>query len=225
MRIVIKIGGSILFKDGRIKTSIVKDWIEKIQKLLDSKIQVGLVIGGGIAARDYIFASKELGATADYQDFLGIESARQNARLFISGFRDAYPTPPENYEELIHAVSTHQLVITGGFQPGQSTNAVAAIFAEHMRADYLFNMSNVDKVFDKDPSKHDDAIPYDTISYDKLSDIITLNEQTPGKYALFDYLGNEIIKRSSIKLVFLNGNHPEYIEEVINGKSRGTIVQ
>ena len=70
-----------------------------------------------------------------------------------------------------------------------------------------------------------DASPYDKLSYEELSTIINRNEQTPGNYALFDKLGMDVVRRSKIKLVFLNGYHPEYVKEFLEGKNLGTIVQ
>ena len=115
-----------------------------------------------------------------------------------------------------------QLPEEWGIEPKGGGTLIARVYREptHFNPNYEYLVG--DECYQNIFSR---LVRYDTISYDKLSDIITLNEQTPGKYALFDYLGNEIIKRSNIKLVFLNGNHPEYIEEVINGKHRGTIVQ
>ncbi|MCY3411280.1 MAG: UMP kinase [Candidatus Heimdallarchaeota archaeon] len=224
MKLVIKIGGSILFKKNSLDISLIENWISEINNLIDEGHQIGIVIGGGRPAREYIATAKTLGANQAYQDFLGIESARQNARLFISALENAYPIPPRNFEELLMALSSHNLVICGGFQPGQSTNAVAAIFAEQMQANYLFNMTKVHKVFDKDPNIHEDAKSFDFLDYSQLQTIISQNEQKPGKYDLFDYLGMEVVKRSRIKLVFLDGTKPNYIRDTLLNNCRGTIV-
>ncbi|MHA2171507.1 MAG: UMP kinase [Candidatus Kariarchaeaceae archaeon] len=225
MKIILKIGGSILFKNDEISLSLLQRCIAVIRKLREQGISVGIVIGGGTPARTYAKIAKELGANAAFQDFLGIGASRQNARLFIAGLPEAYPHPPPNYRELIAVSAVHPLVITGGFQPGQSTNAVAALFAEQLQADYLFNLSNVKKVYDKDPAKFNDAQPFDTLSYDELATIIKQNEQSPGKYALFDTLGIEVVKRSSIPLVFIDGHSPEEVLEFIDGNIRGTLIK
>ena len=182
------------------------------------------MIGGGKAARMYIKAASEIGANKSLQDLMGIESARQNARLFIMGLKGAYPNPPKNFEELYTAINSHEVVVCGGFQPGQSTNAVAALFAETMGADYLFNITNISKVYDKDPDKHSDAKAHDVLSYSEFEEILDQNEQDPGKYALFDHLGFDVVKRSKVKLVFLNGDNPEFVQDILDNKQRGTIV-
>ncbi|MFV2014227.1 MAG: UMP kinase [Candidatus Heimdallarchaeota archaeon] len=224
MKLVLKIGGSILFNGNDVNIELINQWIKVIRKLRNDGHQVGVVVGGGKPARDFTKAARELGANTSYQDFIGIASARQNARLLISGLIEAYPHPPKDYQELISVVHEHPLVIAGGFQPGQSTNAVAAIFAEYIGADYLFNLSNITHVYDKDPAKYKDAIPLDQISYDKFTEILKQNEQRPGKYALFHVVGLSIVQRSKIKLVFLDGRTPNFLLDIIIGKNQGTLV-
>ena len=225
MKLILKIGGSILFKNNQINVDLINQWIGLIRKLIQEGHHIGVVVGGGKPARDYAKVAGELGANDSYQDFIGIEAARQNARLLIAGLHEAYPHPPKDYQELISIVKSHPLVIVGGFQPGQSTNAVAAIFAEYIQADFLFNLSNITHVFNKDPSKYEDAIPLEKISYDDFAEIIKQNEQSPGKYALFDMVGLNIVQRSEIKLVFLDGRSPNLLLETIKGKNNGTIVE
>lgn len=224
MQLILKIGGSILYNNDDINVNLIKNWVNTIEKLRESGHKIGIVIGGGSPARKFVRAANELGADGSSQDLLGIESARQNARLFISALDNAYPEPPKNFHELMLALSTHDLIICGGFQPGQSTNAVASIFAEYTRADWLFNLTKVDQVYDKDPQNNIDAKGYDNLSYDELEVIILDNKQHPGGYALFDHLGLGVVKRSGVKLAFINGNNPEYINDILNGKQRGTIV-
>ena len=223
--IVIKIGGSTLFDGDEIRMDLINQWISIIKDLRAKGSRLGIVIGGGKPARQFADAARKLGATNSYQDLLGIEAARQNARLFIAALPDAYPDPPQTYQELIRITASNDLVITGGFQPGQSTNAVASLFAEHMRADYLFNVSNVAQVYDKNPKEFKDAIPYDELDYQTFSKILFHNDQLPGTYELFDHIGVDIVARSKIKLVFIHGDHPEYLMDTLNGQHRGTIVK
>jgi uridylate kinase len=224
MQIVIKIGGSILFRDQKIDIKIVKKYIQTIQLLLKRQFKVAVVVGGGKPARDYIAAAQELGLSMSYQDWLGIESARQNARILAGSFSEAYPTPPKSFEELLTAIRSHNIVFVGGLQPGQSTNAVAALIAESIEAEYLFNCSNIDYVYDKDPNKFPEAKKFKELNYETFLGIIQSNEQTPGTYALFDVVGAQFIHRSNIKLCFINGNTPEHIIRILDGESLGTIV-
>ncbi len=224
VKLVLKIGGSILFENGKVLTSRLKKYVDLINRLRIQGHSVGVVVGGGAPAREYSKVAKELGASYTIQDKLGIEASRMNARLFQSAFPEAYPNPPTSFDELQVALSTHELVFVGGIQPGQSTNAVAALVAELTGADWLFNCSNIDFVYDKDPSQHPDANPYQRLTYSEFIEIINTLEQKPTGYALFDLVGAKIVQRSHIRLCFVNGSNPENIIDVINGEQRGTVV-
>ena len=222
--LVLKIGGSILYKNGKLDTAILKAYVDVIQMLQKRKQKLAVVIGGGFAARDFIQTAAVLGTSKSVQDWLGIESARQNARLFISLFPESCPEPPRSYEELLAAFRLYGIVFLGGLQPGQSTNAVAAVVAEMTQATLLINLTDVDYVYDKDPVKYKDAIRLDRITYQELAKIVTSNAQDPGKYDLFDIVAVQIIERSKICLNFLNGKNPYLILDVLNDKPVGTVV-
>lgn len=224
MRVVIKIGGSTLFQNGSLHFPTINKYVSVIKQLLKDNVKVSVVVGGGQPARDYITVAQKMGLTMSYQDWLGIEAARQNARLLLGPFQGAYPQPPTSYEELQRALRTNDLVFVGGLQPGQSTNAVAALTAENLGADYLFNCSNVDYVYDQDPNLHKDAKKLESITYSKFIEVISKNEQTPGAYALFDVVAAQIIQRSKIRLSFVNGSDPENILRVLKGEKLGTMV-
>jgi len=224
MKIVLKIGGSILYSGDKINRPLVMEYVEMINKLQERGVSLAVVVGGGRAARDFIGAADYLNVNKSLQDWLGIEAARQNARLFCTAFSHAYPTPPTSYEELMAALMKFNLVFVGGLQPGQSTNAVAAVVAETMRADYIFNLTDVDYVYDKDPDQFSDAKRLEEISYSEFYEIISQNEQNPGTYALFDVVAAQVIGRSNIKLHFVSGRKPENTLAVLDGKKVGTVV-
>ncbi|RMG35565.1 MAG: UMP kinase [Methanobacteriota archaeon] len=224
MNIVLKVGGSILFENGRVKVERISQYVSLIKSLQAEGHSIAVIVGGGAPAREYSKVARELGASFTIQDKLGIEASRMNARLFQSAFDNAYPNPPTSFDELQVALSTHELVFVGGIQPGQSTNAVAALVAELTRADWLFNCSNIDFVYDKDPSLNHDAKPFDKLTYSQFIDIVNNLEQKPSGYALFDLVGAKIVQRSKIRLCFVNGKDPENVIRVLKGENKGTVV-
>lgn len=207
-----------------LSKKVVLQYVETIRTLQKMGHKLVIIVGGGAIARDYIKTAATFHASKSILDRLGIESARQNARLLQSAFPDSYPHPPTSFEDLQTALLQSNLVFVGGLQPGQSTNAVAALAAELLQADYLFNISDVDYVYDRDPREHTDAKKMLTLSYDTLTDIILQNSQDPGMYDLFDLVATQIIKRSKIKLSFVNGKHPDYILRILDGEALGSLV-
>ena len=226
-KIVIKFGGSVLYKDEMdLDIEKINEIVNTIISLHDEGHKVAVVVGGGKLARIIIQASDVLGHVTTFKDILAVESTRIHALLVIASLKNrAYLLVPRTFEEVGKALSSGKIVVTGGLQPGQSTNAVAALVAEYWGANLLINLTNVDKVYDKDPNVHEDAKPLDELSPDELLGIISQQDEEPGKYALFDRVGCEIVKRSDLKLVFTNGSEPKNILRIVNGEKIGTIIQ
>lgn len=226
-KIVLKFGGSVLYKEEMVlNIERIKEIVETINTLHEAGHKIAVVVGGGKLARVIIKASDVLGHVSTFKDILAVESTRIHALLIIASLHNkAYLLVPRSFEEIGEALSSGKIVVTGGLQPGQSTNAVAALLAEYWGADMLINLTNVDKVYDKDPNQYEDAKPLDMISADQLLDIISQQDEEPGKYALFDRVGCEIVKRSELRLIFTNGSEPKNILRIVDGEKIGTVVQ
>lgn len=225
-KIVLKFGGSVLYKEEMVlNVERIKEIVDTINTLHDTGHKVAVVVGGGKLARVIIQASDVLGHVSTFKDILAVESTRIHALLVIASLQNkAYLLVPRSFEEIGKALSTGKIVVTGGLQPGQSTNAVAALVAEYWGADLLINLTNVDKVYDKDPNLYKDAKPLDELSADELLEIISKQDEEPGKYALFDRVGCEIVKRSNLRLIFTNGSDPKNILRIVDGENIGTVV-
>ncbi|MHA1686366.1 MAG: UMP kinase [Candidatus Heimdallarchaeaceae archaeon] len=226
MRIVLKIGGSLLYKpNNEIDVKLIQEYSQIITELVDNGHKIAVVMGGGKLARTVIKASKELGIAYTFQDIIGVEISRIHALLMIGTLGEiAYRIVPRSFDQLREALSSEKVICIGGLQPAQSTNAVASLIAEIWQADLLINLSDIAKVCDKDPKIYSDAKEYDEISIDQLIKLIDNNRESPGSYDLFDKVGAEIIKRSSIKLIFADGRKPRNVLEIIKGKNVGTVV-
>lgn len=225
-KIVLKFGGSVLYKENMLlEVDKIKEIITIINTLHDNGNKIAIVVGGGKLARVIIQASDVLGHVNTFKDMLAVESTRIHALLIIASLKDkAYLLVPRSFEEVSKALSSGKIVVTGGLQPGQSTNAVSALIAEYWGADLLINLTNVDKVYDKDPKKHPDAKPLDTMTTEEFMNIITKQNEEPGKYNLFDRVGCEIVRRSNIKLIVTNGSNPNNILKAVKGETVGTII-
>jgi uridylate kinase len=56
----------------------------------------------------------------------------------------------------------------GTGNPYFTTDTAATLRASEMRCEAIFKGTKVDGVYDKDPAKHDDAVRYDTVSFDDV---------------------------------------------------------
>ncbi|CAJ37037.1 UMP kinase [Methanocella arvoryzae] len=223
MKIVVKVGGSAIVQG--LDAQRFKDYADVIKQLAEDHT-ILIVIGGGTPARDYINVSKQLGANNSILDYIGIGVSRLNARLLISALGDiAYPEPPYDYKDAGLAMYSGKVVVMGGVVPGQTTDAVAAILAEYVHADLLIRTTSVDGVFTADPKLDPKATKIDSMTPQELVDMVTKIEMTAGANNIFDPLGAQIVKRSRIPTVVVNGKQPENLIKAVKGEPIGTIIK
>ena len=218
---MITIGGSIIIKDHNYKK--FQDYAT-VLRAMAAENQVMVVVGGGRTARDYIGIARDLGASEALCDDIGIEVTRLNARLLITALGgDAYPKVPHNFSEALEFSTSGKIVVMGGTEPAHSTDAVGSILAEFVGAELLLNATSVDGLFDKDPNKYPDAQMIGEITPRDMLEMLSDKEMKAGTYEFLDKTAIQIIGRSRIKTVILNGEDPENLDKAINNKI-GTLI-
>ncbi|MGB3907715.1 MAG: UMP kinase [Methanomethylovorans sp.] len=221
MLIALSVGGSILAKDlsteGFLAYAGMLKELSKEHKLI-------VVVGGGVAARDYIRTARNLGANEAESDYIGISITRLNAQLLITALgEDAYPVPPLDYKEAQRALSSGKIVVMGGVIPGQTTDAVTAIVAEYIKADLIVIATSVDGVYSADPKKDPNAIKYETLTPKELVKIVISTEMKAGSQSPVDLLAVKIIERSNIKTIVMHGADPMKVADVIMRENMGSM--
>ena len=221
--IVVKISGRIISPQN---IGLVREYSRILGEAHLQGKRLAVVVGGGATARSYIEAARSLECSEAVLDIIGIDASRLNARLLIAGLGSkAHPLVPGNLGEFLQYWESGKIVVAGGFQPGQSTNAVAAVVAEAIGADKLINATLVDGIYDKDPARHSDAKLLERITYRELRDILQSTQTSlAGAYELFDPVALNVAERSRIKLVFINGWNPENLAKALRGEPVGTLV-
>ncbi len=208
MHVVLKLTGKV-FEPGNERVLLEITGILKEKASTDRLV---VITGGGKTARKYVELGKELGVSNAWLDLLGIEASRLNALLLAASLGELAYTPiPRSVDEVLQGLSTGKVVILGGLHPGQSTNAVSAMIAELVRADLLINATNVDGVYDRDPSKYPGAKPLKEVSIQQLAEMLRSQDFRPGHYELLDTVALKVVARSKIRLVFVNAFKPETI--------------
>jgi uridylate kinase len=223
MRVVYKIGGHLL--DIEHGVAEISDYMKILKKLHNEGHRLAVVIGGGENARSYVKAARRLGADEASCDQIGIEVTRLNAELFIIGIgEDAYPTPPRDIAELKNALRTEKLVVLGGLTPGHSTDAVAAIVSEIMKAELFVRLTDVDGVYTDNPKTNPSAKKIEVISTKKLLDMLISKKYWAGGYELIDPIAIKIIERSKIPTRIVDGKDPKNLEKTLRHEKIGTLV-
>jgi uridylate kinase len=224
MKLVIKIGGHLF--PSELNSAKINEFASILKNLQRKSHKLVVIAGGGANARLYIQAARKLGSDESYCDDIGIHFARLNAKLLISALGDdSYPIVAENTRELRAYNISDKIIVMGGLQAGQSTNAVAAIAAEIIGADLLVNGTDVDGVYTDDPKLYSDAKRLDEVSIGQLLEIIMKSKSSAGGYKLMDPVAVKIIERSKIPTIILDLKDPRNLIRAVEGNKIGTRIK
>jgi len=223
MRIVLRIGGSVVASP--VNTELMSKYAELLRTLKEQGHEVAVVVGGGSLAREFIAIAKKLGLDGQAQDEIAISVSRLFAQLFLkklgkmSGRKVAL-----TLDDAAECLSEGKIVLMGGLKPGITTDAVAALVAERVKADLLVKGTDQDGVYNKDPRKHADAVKLDHLSFDDLSNVFSENKHKAGMHQIVDPEAVKVLKRERMKLIVVNGFKPENILAAVNGEKVGTVI-
>lgn len=224
--IVLSIGGSLIVPDGNIDTK----FLTKLNAFIRHEVQQGkrffLVAGGGKTARYYRDAGQAvIGTLTDSDlDWLGIHATRLNAHLLRTIFKDiANPRIIENYDRKLRNWK-EPLVIGAGWKPGWSTDYDAVVLARDYGARLILNLSNIDWVYDKDPSRYPSAKPIKRVTWEEMEGLVG-TEWKPGINAPFDPVAAQLAKQLNLTVVVTNGKNFKNTQNIVDGESfKGTVI-
>src|SRR4030067_2121678 len=86
MRVVLRIGGSVVASP--VNTELMSKYAELLKTLKKQGHGVGVVVGGGKLAREFIGIAKNLGLDEQAQDEIAISVSRLFAQLFLKKLGD-----------------------------------------------------------------------------------------------------------------------------------------
>lgn len=228
-RIIMSIGGSLIVPNGGIATPFLMQLSDFVRRKLAEKPsrQFFLVAGGGATARHYIDAGRDVvhhELSRDDLDWLGIHSSRLNAHLIRTIFRDiAHPYIIKHYE-IIRKV-TEPVVVAGAWKPGWSTDYDAVLLGEDYDVPTVLNLSNISQVYDSDPKKNPNAKPIDRLTWAQFREMVG-DEWVPGMNAPFDPIAARKAQEIGLKVVVMNGDNFENVDNYLQGKTFvGTVIE
>jgi len=224
MRVVISVGGSVLAPD--LAPERIEAYAAAVDRLARAGVDLGVVVGGGGVARQYIGTARALGADEVTLDQVGIDVTRINARLLIAALDDGVDRRvPTDYETAGDAVRRGDVCVMGGVAPGQTTDAVSAALAEYVGADLLVFATSADGVYTADPNADPDAEQYDRLTPGELIDIVAPMSRDAGASAPVDLLAAKLIERAGLRSIVLDGTDPGRVERAVErGEHSGTDV-
>lgn len=228
-RIVMSVGGSLVHP----REGVSVDFLSGLNTFIRSEIkenpdmQFFLVVGGGVLARNYRDAGKDVVGhelSRDDLDWLGIHATKLNAHLVRTIFRDiAHPYVIKHYE-IIRKVD-EPVIVAAGWKPGWSTDYCNTIICEDYKAKTIINLSNIEQVYDSDPNKNPDAKPIDKITWKDFRKLVG-DEWIPGLNAPFDPVASKRAEELGLTVVVMKGNNFKNLKNYLEGKEFiGTVIE
>lgn len=229
-RVVLKLSGEV-FGGGSVGVDpeVVAGLAGQIAQVVDSGIQVAIVVGGG-----NFFRGAELQAhgmerqRADYmgmlgtvmnclalQDFLEKVGVQTRVQTAITMGQVAEPYIPRRAER--HLEKGRVVIFgAGAGMPYFSTDTVAAQRSLEIRAGALFmGKQGVDGVYDSDPRTNPNAVKFHELTYD---------EYLARDLKIADASAIALARDNSLPMVFFNLDEPGNIVRAVAGENIGTVL-
>ncbi len=223
MKIVIRVGGSMVIKENGEYNS---EFLKKLRKVVDEisrEHKVGIVVGGGKFLKKMIQEIRKDFPDIKEEDLhkVGIKMTWVNAELVRSILKNTYRDIITNYSRI---PKTRKILVGGGWKPGVTTDYDGVLLAKKMKADLIVKLTDVDGIYNKNPKKYKDARLIKKMSWKKLAFMIKKIE--PGMSFPFDPEASKLAMRLGLKLLVINGNKLENLKKFLEGKRFvGTIVE
>ncbi len=217
--LVISLGGSLLNQTG-----YAKSFAALLSPHLKSR-KFAVVTGGGQKAAGYADAARKRmngkGGAEFYADFDAIKATRENASDLKKAFGTlAFSKIITQPLDAVAALRKKDLVLSGGFLPGITTDACSVLIAEAIGADRVVNASRIDGIYDKNPSEFKDARRFDRLTHAELVDLAVKFDQRKARTNfVFDLVAAKLAARSSIAVDFVDGCDLSHLKAAVEGKA------
>ena len=229
-RVLLKVSGEVLMGDTPygIDTKTVESVAEDIREIVQSGVELCLVIGGGNIFRGMAGAAKGMErSSADYMGMLATVMnalAMQNALEKIgvdTRVQSAIPmaaiAEPYIRRRAVRHMEKGRVVIfaAGTGNPYFTTDTAAALRAAEMGCDALLKGTSVDGVYSADPKKDKSATRYAHLSY---QDVLSQNLK------VMDAAAIALMRESKIPIVVFSIREEDSLRKVLKGKGTFTVI-
>ncbi len=182
-RVMLKISGEALMGDQGfgLNPPTVERIAAEVKSVHDMGVEICMVIGGGNIFRGLQGSAQGMErTTADYMGMLAtvmnalamqsaLEGLGIHTRVISAITMNEVAEPYIRRRAVRHLEKKRVCIFAAGTgNPYFTTDTAATLRANEMSCEAIFKGTKVDGVYDKDPAKHDDAVRYDTVSYDDV---------------------------------------------------------
>ena len=228
---IVALGGSLLRPEEADERTM---WFGQLRQMAvhfeGNGRKLGIVVGGGLPAREGITLARESFSESYRLDTVGIAATRLNATILQQTLQDigcnVAPVIPTSTNEAAELLESHNIVVMGGTTPGHTTDAVSVALARDCGASHCVIATNVSHVHDSDPRENPEAKPIEELTLAELAEITGTEPLGPGGSAAVDPVAVKWAMEASIKLAVLDGRDLSRVEDALEGRPFiGTLVK
>jgi len=216
---ILSLGGSLVVPNGGIDTQFLREFNEFIRHQVSAKKRrFFIVVGGGATTRQYQDAARAVRGeiTNNDLDWIGIHATRLNAQMVRTIFQDIADIRVIKHYEIILKIDK-PVAIAAGWKPGWSTDYCSVTLCQDYGVKNMINMTNIDKVYNKDPRQFKDAKPIDVMRWHEYRKI-SGDEWTPGMNLPFDPIASKLAQELQVTVKILNGKNLKNLEAALDEK-------
>ncbi len=229
-RVLLKLSGEALMgaKQFGIDNERLDQYANEIKDLVDQKVQVAIVIGGGNIFRG--IQAEEGGMDRVQGDYMGmlatvinsmalqsaLESKGITTRLQSAIKMEAICEPFIRRRAVRHLEKGRVVIFGAGTgNPYFTTDSAASLRAIEIEADVILKGTRVDGIYTADPEKDKTAVKYDTI---------TFNEVYEKGLNVMDMTAFTLCKENSLPIIVFDMNKKGNLNKIALGEKLGTLV-
>ena len=200
----------------------------EIKSIVDLDTQVGIVIGGGNIFRGEGLAQSgidrvtgdQMGMLATIINALALQDALERQGL-VARVMSALKVNEvcEDYirrRAIRHLEKGRVTIFSAGTgKPYFTTDSAASLRAVEIEADLLIKATRVNGVFSQDPLKNDDALHFESISYDEF---------LSSKLRVMDTTSIVMCRDNNLPVRVYDMNIPNALFKIVRGEDVGTLI-
>ena len=229
-KVMLKLSGEMLGgKEGSgMNTTAIELIAAEVAQLQQKNIEVGVVIGGGnifrgtgLAARgiDRVTAD-HMGMLATIMNSLAMQDALERIQVHsrvMSALKINQVCEDYIRRRAVRHLEKGRVVVlaAGTGNPFFTTDSAASLRAIEINAELLIKATKVDGVYSSDPVKNDDAVRYETLTYDEVIE---------RKLSVMDTTAVVLCRDNQMPLRILDMRKSGVLLKVAMGGSEGTLV-
>jgi len=229
-RILLKLSGEALLgkKPFGVDPDVLVYLAEEIKSIVDAGVQTGIVIGGGNIFRGEGLAQSgidrvtgdQMGMLATIINALALQDALERQGL-VARVMSALKVNEvcEDYirrRAIRHLEKGRVTIFSAGTgNPYFTTDSAASLRAVEIEADLLIKATRVNGVFSQDPLQNDDALHFESISYDEF---------ISNKLGVMDTTSIVMCRDNNLPVRVYDMNIPNALFDIVKGENIGTLI-